>query len=65
LPRNGAEAGVSLDSELIDARRLYMANRGIWDAVQSAGPQASLVHEPADIDRYVACARQFLDDLVS
>ncbi len=61
LPRNGAEAALSLDSELIDTRRIYMANRGVWDAVQSAGPQVSLVHDAADVERYLAVAERFFD----
>ena len=65
LPRDGAEAARSLDYELINARRVYMANRGIWDAVGSAGPQASFAHSPADIDRYVAEAGRFLDAVVA
>jgi hypothetical protein len=40
-----------------------MANRGIWDAIASAGPQASFAHTPADIDRYVAVAGEFLEQL--
>ena len=63
LPVNGAEAARSLDGEIIDLRRVYMANRGIWDAVQSAGPQASLVHEARDIDRYLEVAGAFLGEL--
>ena len=61
LPRDGAEASRSLDIELIDARRVFMANRGIWDAVISAGPQASLSHTNEHIDRYVQTAGQFLE----
>jgi glutamate-1-semialdehyde 2,1-aminomutase len=49
--------------ELIDARRVYMANRGIWDAVASAGPQASLAHVTADIDRYLETAGYFLAEI--
>ena len=63
LPRNGDEAARSIDFELIDARRVYMANRGIWDAIASAGPQASFAHAPADLDRYVAVAGEFLEQL--
>ena len=63
LPRNGTEAARSIDFEFIDARRVYMANRGIWDAIASAGPQASFVHAPADIGRYVAVAGEFLEQL--
>lgn len=64
LPQNGVEAERSLDFEWIDTRRVYMANRGIWDAVAGAGPQAALAHTPTDIQRYVATAGQFLDAVV-
>ena len=63
LPDNGDEAARSLDYEFIEARRVYMANRGIWDAVSSAGPQASFAHTAADIDRYVAIANTFLHEI--
>ncbi len=63
-PRNGAEAAASLQYGFIDARRVYLANRGIWDAVSSAGPQASFVHSEADIRRYVSTAGQFLEDVL-
>ena len=65
LPRDGTEADLSLDADLIDARRVYMANRGIWDAVASAGPQASFAHTPAHIDRYTATAGAFLDEVLA
>ncbi len=61
LPKNGMEAARSLDFEFIDTRRVYMANRGIWDAVATAGPQACLVHTTRDIERYVAATGDFLD----
>ena len=64
LPRTGAEAWLSIDTEFIDTRRLYLSNRGIWDSVASAGPQASLAHTPTDIDRYVSIAAQFLAEIV-
>jgi glutamate-1-semialdehyde aminotransferase len=60
LPRNGEEAARSINIDFIDARRVYFANRGIWDAVASAGPQVSLAHTAADIDRYLAVAAEFL-----
>ena len=63
LPIDGGAAVCSLDYELIEARRVYMANRGVWDAVSSAGPQSSFAHDAADIDRYVALAESFLDEV--
>jgi glutamate-1-semialdehyde 2,1-aminomutase len=65
LPRNGAEAQVSMDVEFIDCRRLYMANRGVWDGILSAGPQVSFAHNAADIDLYLQVAAAFLDELFS
>jgi glutamate-1-semialdehyde 2,1-aminomutase len=64
LPRTGAEACQSLDYEMIDARRVFMANRGVWDAVASAGPQASIAHSRANIETYLALAGDFLDSIV-
>jgi glutamate-1-semialdehyde 2,1-aminomutase len=61
LPRDGAAARRSIDVDLIDARRVFMANRGIWEAIATAGPAASFAHEAADIDAYVAVADAFLD----
>ena len=48
---------------MLDARRVYMANRGYWDCIVSAGPQASFAHSEEDIDGYVALMRSFLVEL--
>lgn len=62
-PRNAAEAASTIDVELIDARRVFMANRGVWEAIATAGPQAGFAHTPADIDHYVAVFSSFLDEI--
>jgi glutamate-1-semialdehyde 2,1-aminomutase len=64
FPASAAETSQSMDVEMIDARRVFMANRGIWDAVASAGPQVSFAHEAADITRYVTLADAFLAEIV-
>ena len=64
LPRNGTEGFRSLDNELIDARRIFMANRGIWDAVAAAGPQTSIAHSDENISTYLAAAGEFLDQIL-
>jgi glutamate-1-semialdehyde 2,1-aminomutase len=64
FPSTAAEASESIDTEMIDARRAFMANRGIWDAVASAGPQVSFAHSGADIARYVAFADDFFSEVV-
>ena len=63
FPSTGAEAAESIDTEMIDARRAFMANRGIWDAVASAGPQVSFAHDEADILDYLEKADAFLGEI--
>jgi glutamate-1-semialdehyde aminotransferase len=65
LPDNGQQAARSLDAELINARRMYLANRGIWDAIGSAGPQVSFAHESADVDAYLGAIDGFLGEVAS
>jgi glutamate-1-semialdehyde 2,1-aminomutase len=64
LPQNAQQAQRSLDHELIDTRRLHMANRGVWDAIASAGPAVSFEHTAADVDEYLAALAAFLSDVV-
>jgi glutamate-1-semialdehyde 2,1-aminomutase len=62
-PRDGGEAYRSLDVPLIDARRVHMANRGVWEAIASAGPCVGFAHGVADVDLYVAALEAFLFDV--
>ena len=64
LPRDARDAERSLDVELIDTRRLYMANRGVWDAIAGAGPAASFAHTADDVDEYLRVLERFLDAVV-
>jgi glutamate-1-semialdehyde 2,1-aminomutase len=64
LPRNAEEAARSIDTDLIDTRRLHLANRGIWDAIASAGPAASFAHTETDVDAYAVALGAFLDDVL-
>jgi len=64
LPRDAEAAARSIDAALVDTRRLYMANRGVWDAIASAGPAASLVHSADDVDEYLAALEGLLVDVV-
>jgi len=64
-PRNLAEALPSLDHDFCDARRMFMANRGLWEAIASAGPQVSFAHSQADIDRYLEVAADFIAEAVA
>jgi glutamate-1-semialdehyde 2,1-aminomutase len=62
-PKTYAEAHHSMDISFSDALRLYMANRGVWEAIYSAGPQVSFAHSEADIDRYLDVAGSFIAEL--
>ncbi len=64
LPRTAEEAERSIDFELIDTRRLHMANRGVWDAIASAGPAVSFAHDGDDVDEYLGALDGFLADVV-
>ena len=60
LPRSALEAAASLDPLFVATRRIFMANRGVWEAISTSGPAASFMHQEADIDRYLAVAEDFL-----
>ncbi|WP_310207066.1 aminotransferase class III-fold pyridoxal phosphate-dependent enzyme [Ancylobacter sp. 3268] len=64
LPRNDIQARASMDLDMLDARRVFMANRGYWDCIVSAGPQASFAHTAENIDGYVAVMAEFMHELV-
>jgi glutamate-1-semialdehyde 2,1-aminomutase len=63
IPRNSEEAGQSIVYELIDARRCFLSNRGIWDAIASAGPSASFAHQSCDIDVYLSAVNEFITEI--
>lgn len=63
LPRNAEDASLSMDIDFIDTRRVFMANRGIWEAIATAGPAASFTHTEADIDYYLSVLDSFLDEI--
>ncbi|GAA2808230.1 aspartate aminotransferase family protein [Kitasatospora paracochleata] len=63
LPRNAREAHTGIDPLFSDTRRVYLANRGVWDAISSAGPHAGFAHDEADIDLYLGLLGAFLDEL--
>ena len=62
-PRNGAESYTSLVLPLADARKVFLLNRGVWDAIATAGPSVSYAIDQADVDTYIAAAGEFLQVL--
>ena len=65
LPTNAAQARRSVRRELTDLRRVYFANRGVWDAIYSAGPCAGAAHTDEDIDRYLAVLADFAREVAA
>jgi glutamate-1-semialdehyde 2,1-aminomutase len=63
LPRNAGEARETFDTDLFNLQRLYLLNRGIWEAIDSAGPAVSLVADDSDVDAYLAAFDGFLTEL--
>jgi glutamate-1-semialdehyde 2,1-aminomutase len=65
LPANAIEARATFDVELYNLQRLYMANRGIWEAISTAGPACGIGTSSADVDEYLNVLDRFLHDLKS
>jgi len=64
LPSNALEARASFDLRLYNLQRLYMANRGVWEAIDSAGPACGIQTSEADVDRYLDVLDDFLRELL-
>ena len=63
LPRNAEDAHLSLDPLFADTRRVYFANRGVWEAIATSGPHLGFAHVESDVDQYLAVLDEFLDEL--
>jgi glutamate-1-semialdehyde 2,1-aminomutase len=63
LPRTAREAYLSIDQLFTDTRRVFFANRGVWDAISSSGPHPGFAHEARDVDVYLDVLGDFLDEM--
>jgi glutamate-1-semialdehyde 2,1-aminomutase len=64
MPRDAAEAMQDLDVPLRRLMRVYLANRGVWDAIVGAGPTCSVAAADDDVDRYLAGLAELVGELV-
>ena len=64
VPVSGVDAVRLMNVELSDSRRIYMANRGIWEAIVTAGPAVSFPMVDADIDLYLEVAEGWVQELL-
>ncbi len=65
LPRNAADYHAIMRPDLAHLMRVYFANRGIWEAITTAGPTVSVAATALDIDRYLGCLDEFLGELTA
>ena len=65
LPRNAAEARDAHDPELYRALRLWMVNRGVWEAMEWAGPAISVAASDADVNHYVETLGELVEELTA
>ena len=64
MPRTAAEAIGAMDVPLRRLMRVYLANRGVWDAIVGAGPTCSVAATDDDVDAYLAAFADLMDELV-
>jgi len=62
-PRTGAEAHARTDAALTRLIRIWLANRGIWEALPGAGPTVPVPATRADVTRYVEAYAELLSAL--
>jgi glutamate-1-semialdehyde 2,1-aminomutase len=63
LARSAAEADADEQPALNALLRLYLANRGVWEAISTAGPTMSVAATSADVQDYLAAFRDFVGEL--
>ena len=64
MPRNALEAHAAKDLPLSLTLRVYLANRGVWEAIVGAGPTCSVPATEDDVDRYIDAYRSLIHELV-
>jgi len=63
LPRTAAEARAQARPDIHQLLRLYMANRGVWESVITAGPTVSFAASADDVEFYLRNFRAFVAEL--
>ncbi len=63
--RNAAEARACQDDLLTRLIRIWLANRGVWEAIVGAGPVASVPATDEDVDAYLLAWGELLDALTA
>jgi glutamate-1-semialdehyde 2,1-aminomutase len=64
MPRTATEARETFDVPLRKLLRVYLANRGVWDAIVGAGPTCCVAASNEDVDAYLAAFADLVGELV-
>lgn len=62
-PRNAKQARAIQDDLLTRLIRIWLANRGVWDAIVGAGPVVPVPATQADVDAYLTALSELLTEL--
>jgi glutamate-1-semialdehyde 2,1-aminomutase len=62
-PRTGADAYALTDGQLTRLMRIWLANRGVWEALPGAGPTVPVPATAADVAHYLEAYRELLAEL--
>ncbi len=65
LPRNAAEWDADEQPELNALLRLYLANRGVWEAIETAGPAVSVAAGEDDVALYLDAFTRFVAEVTA
>jgi glutamate-1-semialdehyde 2,1-aminomutase len=63
MPRTGAQAHALTDDLLTRLMRVWLANRGVWEALPGAGPTVPVPAARADVTRYLEAYADLLAQL--
>jgi glutamate-1-semialdehyde 2,1-aminomutase len=65
MPTNALEAYAAKDLPLTLALRVYLANRGVWEAIVGAGPTCAVPARDEDVERYQEAFGSFIQELTA
>jgi glutamate-1-semialdehyde 2,1-aminomutase len=65
MPTTAEEARGFEDRLLTNLARVYLANRGVWEAIPGAGPTVPVPATARDVDAYVSAYGELVDELTS
>jgi hypothetical protein len=63
MPRTGAGARAVTGNQLTRLARIWLASRGVWDALPGAGPAVPIPAARAHVTRYIEAYAELLAEL--